>query len=161
MRRQRGAALIIALVFMVMLTVVALSSMHSSTFEIKIARSVKSQMDVMNASEDALKRGEEVVANLGDISSFPSGDGFYQGASLAQLSGLDDLLNNFTASSATVSVGEGQFYIEYLGPISPGGNSAAFGNPGFGTRHLFRITGVGKLDGGQSKVTQSYFATSE
>ncbi len=162
--KQQGAALIVSLVFMVILTLVALSSMHSSSFEIKVARSVKSQMDALTAAEDALANGESFIAGLGDIANYPpvSAVGFYQGASLASLSGLNNLFNDHSSSTATTSVGSGQFYVEYLGPQSTSGNSGVFGTPSIvGIRHLFRITGVGQLAGGQTKVVQSYFAISE
>ncbi len=158
---QQGATLVIALIFMVLLTVISLSSLHSSSFEIKIARSVKSQIDAFTAAEDALASGENFITGLSDISAFPNGDGFYQGASLASLSGLNDLLTGFTGSAAATSVGNGLFYVEYLGSPAVSGNSGASGTPSIDTQHLFRITGAGILADGQVKVAQSYYSTSE
>ena len=159
-RYQSGGTLIIALIFMVLLTVISLSTMHSSSFEIKVARSVKAQVDSLTAAEDALTAGESFLAGLTSIASFPSSSGYYQGASLASQS-LTSLLS-MPSSAATTSIGTGKVYIEYLGTPTPSGNSNSFGKPPMDIKHLFRITGVGQLDdASQVKVIQSYYATDE
>lgn len=168
-QNQRGATLIIALIFLVVLTTVALSGMQTASTEIQTARRVKSQLDVFNAAEEALKFGEDLVQNnyqdpLDFFAAMP-GTGLYVNSEIQdQISNLADiqaLLNSgvVALSSATTSAPntEGGFFIEYMGPLaSPGNGEAATAE-----RYLFRITAVGQqTDGGQRKIVQSYFVTS-
>ncbi|MEH6473375.1 MAG: PilX N-terminal domain-containing pilus assembly protein [Halopseudomonas sp.] len=168
-RNQQGATLIIALVFMVMLTVISLSSMHSSSFEIKVARSVKSGVDALASAEDSLQAGEDEVCNRQQAPSSCNGgfydsfddDGYYVGnqISLADLSTYLSL--NAASSTAAVSgtTTNQTFAIEYLGIINPSGSTINVGQAGADSRYLFRVTGYGQSAKGGAKLTQSYFTT--
>ncbi|WP_210396898.1 pilus assembly PilX family protein [Motiliproteus sediminis] len=168
-RQQRGATLIIALIFLVVLTVVALSGMQTASTEIQTARRVKSQMDVFNAAEEALKYAENVVQNnyadpVDFYAALPS-DGLYLGtdieSAVSNLSSIQALLNSpsVALSSATTSSTdtEGSFFIEYMGPLASPGNGGAAPTD----RYLYRITAIGQMSsGGQRKMVQSYYVTS-
>jgi len=168
-RAQRGSTLIISLIFLVVLTVVALSGMQSASTEIQTARRVKSQLDVFNAAEEALKFGEDLLQNnYGDPVDFYAAlptTGLYLNsdieASISNLGSIQDLLTSasFALSSATTSspTTQGRFMIEYMGPLASPGNGGAAPTE----RYLFRITAVGQqVGGGQRKIVQSYFVTS-
>lgn len=161
--QQQGATLIIALVFLVLLTVISMSSMHSSSFEIKVARSVKSSVDALASSEDSLKAGETEVCNRQQNASDCNGgffdsfddEGYYVGNQVS-LVDLSAYLN--ATSTATLSATQ-SFAIEYLGTINPSGNTINVGQASADNRYLFRVTGYGKSPKGGAKLTQSYFTT--
>ena len=173
LRAQTGSTLIIALIFLVVLTTVALSGMQTASTEIQTARRVKSQLDVFNAAEEALKVAEDLVENnYGDPLDFYGAlpgtgqpdNGLYLNSAIedqiSNLADIQDLLNTgvITLSSATTSSPdtEGGFFIEYMGPLASPGNSGAAPV----SRYLYRITAVGQqADGGQRKIVQSYFVT--
>lgn len=158
-RRQQGATLIIALIFTVLLTVISLSSMHSSSFEIKVARSVKTQIDAFSSAEAALSSAEAFLMTLNGIDDFPTDDGFYQGQGLTDISNLYALLAKPSKAASTPEGSNGLYYIEYLGTPPSAGNSGNAGGSGLTDRYLFRVTGVGILPGGATKIIQSYFVT--
>ena len=55
-RRQRGAALIVGLVLLVVITVLAISGMNTATTEIAMARNDKNSEDVFQAAETGLEQ---------------------------------------------------------------------------------------------------------
>ncbi len=167
---QHGAVLIVALIFMVILTVVALTSMNSSTFEIKIARSVKSQLDALNASENILKEAEQDICafqhipgsgNCGggpDLALFnTAGDGYYSGPELNNITDSSVFFGKYreAASSAV-----GSYTVEYLKAICMPGCSCAAGEDNTGCQqYLYRITSSGQSAKGGNKLIQSQFFT--
>lgn len=166
LQQQQGATLIIALVFLVMLTIISMSSMHSSTFEIKVARSVKSSVDALASAEDSLKAGETEVCNRqqapgecngGFYDSFDD-EGYYVGNQIS-LSNLSGYLNATSTASVSGTTTAQSFAIEYLGIINPSGSTIKMGQTGADSRYLFRVTGYGQSAKGGAKLTQSYFTT--
>lgn len=166
---QGGATLIIALIFLVVLTVVALSGMQTASTEIQTARRVKSQLDVFNAAEESLKFAEDLLQNnyadpVDFYAAMPA-DGLYLHsdieAAVTNLDNIQALLNSASVSlsSATTSSADtqGWFFIEYMGPLATSGN----GSSTTIDRYLYRVTAVGQqTSGGQRKMVQSYFVTS-
>ncbi len=58
MQRQRGAALIIALLVLMMMTMIGITSMEGIILEEKMAGAYNNQQQAFNASENALRAGE-------------------------------------------------------------------------------------------------------
>lgn len=63
-RRQRGAILVIALMFLVLLTIVAVSSISGVTLEEKMAGNLRDQTTAFQAAESALRDAEVDVETL-------------------------------------------------------------------------------------------------
>ena len=55
MRSQRGATLFIALVMLVMLTMFAVSSLNSSTINLKVVGNMQSRGEALNAAQEAIE----------------------------------------------------------------------------------------------------------
>lgn len=77
--KQQGAALITALVFMGILTMLGISAMRSNTLDIKIHNAMKDRSNAFQCAEAALRQGEIFIQNAngrplddGDGSSVPS-----------------------------------------------------------------------------------------
>ncbi|MEH6826278.1 MAG: PilX N-terminal domain-containing pilus assembly protein [Motiliproteus sp.] len=167
LRRQQGATLIIALIFMVLLTVISLSSMHSSSFEIKVARSVKSSVDALNASENALNEAEDDVCGMQnettscgagpDLTQFNiASDGYYS-SSEPGLASFSDFLGKDREMALSAS---GSYTVEYIKSVCMSGCSCAAGEDNAGCkRYVYRVTSSGDSDQGGSRLIQSYYFT--
>jgi len=62
-RKQQGAALITALVFMGILTMLGISAMRSSTLDLKIHNAMKNRLNAFQCAEAALRQGELFIRN--------------------------------------------------------------------------------------------------
>ncbi|WP_156930172.1 PilX N-terminal domain-containing pilus assembly protein [Pseudomonas sp. MOIL14HWK12:I2] len=60
-RRQRGASLLIALVLLLLLTILALTSLRGVTLESRVMGNIKQQHNLQSAAETALRAGEGVI----------------------------------------------------------------------------------------------------
>jgi len=71
---QRGFVLITGLIFLVIITLLALSSMNTTTLQEKLASNLREQSRATEASEAVLRRGERLVADFGEYQ--PSGQDY-------------------------------------------------------------------------------------
>ncbi len=159
-----------ALIFMVVLTVVALTSMNTSTFEIKVARSVKSQLDALNASENILQEAEQDICafqhipgagNCGggpDLALFNAvSDGYYSGPELSDLTYSSVFFGKYRQTASTAV---GSYTVEYMKSICMPGCSCAAGEDNTGCKqYLYRITSSGESPKGGNKLIQSQYFT--
>lgn len=60
-RQQRGASLLIALVLLLLLTILALTSLRGVTLESRVMGNIKQQHNLQSAAETALRAGEGVI----------------------------------------------------------------------------------------------------
>jgi len=67
-RRQQGAALVVGLVLLVVLTILAVSGVFTSTLELRMVRNTQSQERAFQAAEVAI---EQALANPGLSTSVP------------------------------------------------------------------------------------------
>ncbi|RAU44905.1 MULTISPECIES: PilX N-terminal domain-containing pilus assembly protein [unclassified Pseudomonas] len=67
-RRQAGATLIVAIVMLLIITLLALSSMRGVSLESRITGNLKQQKTLLNAAEAALRMGEQSI-NQGQCTS--------------------------------------------------------------------------------------------
>ncbi len=65
--RQRGATLIVALVFLFILTILGIASMGSNTLEQRMAANTKDQNVAFQAAESALRVGELQIASYANL----------------------------------------------------------------------------------------------
>lgn len=68
--RQRGATLLISLILLLIITVLAISSMREVTLEERIVGNLRDQQAAFNGAESALREGEVRLA--ASISSSPN-----------------------------------------------------------------------------------------
>ena len=82
MRRQRGAVLIVALVILLVLTILGVSSVQNTTMEERMAGNYRDRFTAFQAAEAALRRGEEDIADYAIFSAmdfeFNDTDGHYE-----------------------------------------------------------------------------------
>jgi type IV pilus assembly protein PilX len=72
--RQRGAALVISLVIMVIMTLIGLSGMRTTTMSEQMAGNYRDQALALQAAEAALRVGENYLRETTDLPSFIDGN---------------------------------------------------------------------------------------
>ncbi len=74
---QQGAALIVSLVFMLILTIISIASLQTATLQERMAGNMKENTIAFQSAEAALRTAEEVLRS-GILPGFDGTGGFYQ-----------------------------------------------------------------------------------
>lgn len=158
--RQRGAAFVISMVMLLILSLSAITAMRVSNSELTMANAVENQNEAFVAAENSLRAGEREVASKFDgapaFDFEQSGDGFYsQGTFTMNSPDWNGIAYETDANGA-------QYVVEYLGTAPPPRGSLALG-AGAATAQLFvyRIVGRGNSSRGSVRINETIFATSE
>src|SRR5210317_1428172 len=79
--RQRGVSLLVAMVMLIVLTLVGVSSMNTAIVELKMASSMQQQNLALNRANEMLRFGEDdveaIVQNPAAFNFAAGGDGYY------------------------------------------------------------------------------------
>ena len=166
---QRGAALIVSLLILTVMTLIGVTAMSQSGLETLMAGNLQLQTSAMAGAENALSQSEKDVNRIvSDTTGFDfddNTDGFYRfdrnnpidPVTLIQSgSGFETLAGNTPPE---------RYIIEYLGPRAVPGESIVIGRetPSTGREvHLFRNTALSfNDDNGTRRLVQSLFVTAE
>ena len=159
--RQGGAALIISLVLLVILTLMGIATLRTSTMQERMAGNERDQNLAFQAAETALREGERLLQSA-VLPSFPdTANGLYLPADGAELpvwidldrDGADDILSgdwhNHWASNARSYPGSlpdvsttPRYLIEVLPTVAAPGVSLLSGKP-LPDQELYRVTARG------------------
>jgi len=156
-RRQSGVALITGLIFLVMLTLIALTAMQSTTLEERMAGNTRSRDMAFQSGEAAVRAAEKVLGGV----SLPAFNGTKAGyyVQLANGAAGDYWINthdwaakSVLYSGALTGVKEARFVIEAL-PANLGscGDKSFVPKPNSGGG-IYRITSRGVAADGTSRV---------
>ena len=153
-RSQRGVALVIALVFLLILTILGITAMQTATMQERMSGNVRDRNVALQAAEVALRAGERELEEAVLPPSAATGPHYYD--SLEQDLGSDgvqwwyefDWDND--GGVATVSVEgarDARYVIEEMTVFAPGGVSVT--GEAFEDQNFYRITarGTGTTDG--------------
>ncbi|MBL1433195.1 MAG: hypothetical protein COB94_007110 [Gammaproteobacteria bacterium] len=175
---QRGAALIVSLLILTVMTLLGVTAMSQSGLEALMAGNLQLQTSSMAQAENALTQSEESVnAMSSNATPFVFGDptnkddGYYR-------FDHDEVLNNINVVTQIQSAGSTggfealagstpaeRYIVEYLGPRIIPGESITIGRetPRAGSEiHLFRNTALSfNNDNGSRRLVQSVFVTAE
>ncbi|AJD47070.1 type IV pilus assembly protein PilX [Isoalcanivorax pacificus W11-5] len=154
-RGQRGAALMIGLVLLLVMTLMGIAAMRSTTMQERMAGSLQDQNRALQAAESALRGGEQALRGVA-VPTF-DGDGWYDI--------LDDLARptwdtdptNTSANRAIEYTGDTaldesldrppQYYIERLVPViaerGPGGSLSLGDGEALEEMDLYRVVARG------------------
>ena len=170
---QRGVALVMALVFLVILTLLGIGAMNTTALEEKMAFNSKDRNLAFQAAETALKVGENWIGTqLGAPTGFPNNAiGLYDPSTTATpvwdsvtWSGTSNLTvypNTPTQSvsgSLTHISTQPKYVIEYLGQVQPTGGSLTMTNTTSSNLYYYRITarGTGGTDSSVAMVQSTF-----
>jgi type IV pilus assembly protein PilX len=159
-RAERGAALFVALIMLLVLTLIGVAVVRSSGTQIIASANVQLAAEALNAAENsALTAERRILAEFGGIPTFDfdevADDGLYNVGGVAVTTTDWDGI-------AHESEDDAQYVVEYLGPApAPGGSLVAGAGAVAEKRYLFRTTGRGASSRGSVRLVQTIVATAE
>lgn len=166
-KNQSGAALIVSMIMLLLLTIIGVTGMKTTALEERMAGNMRDKALAFESAEAALRDAEafmETVFTLGAFNSDGS-DGYYDN-SVADLwrevdwSGSDgsNTKKAVTVPTSIPGVEPGQYIIEYISDsededVSGGVNLSNIGQgTGAGNTSIFRVTARGTGASGTSAV---------
>lgn len=168
--KQHGVALVLALVFLVIMTILGVAAMSSSNLQEKMAGNQKDRNLAFQASETALVKGEYWIGSQTAMPIFDdsvTNDGLHHPSTTTTPAWDDSASSNVwtgndnaTYSGLTKVSSQPKYIIEDLGEIQDTGSSLSLPNNYKTTgKNLFRITARGK--GGTDAATAMVQSTYE
>ncbi len=151
LHRQRGMALLVSLVFLLLLTLIGLSSMQSATLQEKMTSSVMQRNQSFQIAEAALRVGESAVQV--ETYSLPVCTTTIQCAPPPE-SATVKTAGYISSSGVTWVAAAGGFY----GVQNIGTTLAAVNVPVNTSATLYRITAVAVVGNNQRSVVESIYA---
>jgi type IV pilus assembly protein PilX len=157
--RQRGMALLVSLIMLLLLTMIGISSMQNATLQEKMSASVQLRNQSFQLAEAALRVGENIVA--------PKAYVLTKCANTVACAPPPDSISVTTAGTGSngviwVASGTGFYAIQNIGttasPVNPpdGCYVTSGGLTSYSTVTLYRITAVGLVGGNRSVVESIY-----
>lgn len=144
--RQDGAALILALIFLLLMTMLSTSSMRTATMQERMAGNTRDLNLGFQSAEAALRIAEEWLLDTDVLPEFDDAAGLYQVNSTDRPvwdgSGYSPGNGAVTLPGDLGTAQPPQYYIERLSSIRPAGTSTETGAPAEDI-HYFRVTAVG------------------
>ncbi len=98
-RQQRGAVLVLGLIFLMMLTLMGVAAYSVATQEEKMSGNARDLKRAFEAAETSLRDCEAVIGGFGALPTFNGSGGMYPAAATNQLSVWETV--NWTSSTAT------------------------------------------------------------
>jgi type IV pilus assembly protein PilX len=158
--RQRGMALLISLIMLLLLTMIGISSMQNATLQEKMSTSVQARNQSFQVAEAVLRVGENAVAQ--------KTYSLTKCANTTTCAPPPDSKTVTTAGTGTngvlwVASGTGFYGVQNIGttasPVNPpdGCYATSGGLTSYSTVTLYRITGVG-IYGSSVSVVESIYA---
>jgi len=147
---QRGMALLVSLVFLLLLTLIGLSSMQNATLQEKMAGSVSLRNQSFQGAEAALRVGESAVQL--DSYSLAVCNGTSQCAPPAESSTVKVAGFNSTSGVTWIASGTGFYGVQNIGTTL-----TAVNVPSNTSATLYRVTAVG-IAGNSRSVVESIYA---
>ncbi|WP_323164783.1 pilus assembly PilX family protein [Pseudomonas atacamensis] len=147
---QRGMVLLVSLVFLLLLTLIGLSSMQSANLQEKMAGSVSLRNQSFQAAEAALRVGESAVQL--DSYSLAVCIGTSQCLPPAESSSVSSAGFNSTSGVTWIAAGNGFYGVQNIGTTL-----TAVNVPSNTSATLYRVTAVG-IAGNSRSVVESVYA---
>ncbi len=164
--RQEGVSILVALVMLLVLTLIGVSSMKTSIVELQMAGSMQQQGIALNRAEELLRVGELAVdAIIADPAAFDfaaGGDGYYVNADAIDVHQIDWAAQGLTSIPGANT--NDIYVIEYLGAKPIPGESvkvAADGRIVGGAVHTFRTTTRSAAGKNAVRLVQSIYVSND
>jgi type IV pilus assembly protein PilX len=162
--RQQGVSILVAIIMLLVLTLIGVSSMKTAIIELKMAGSMQQQGVALNRAEELLRVSElDIDAILADPAAYDfaaPGDGYYINADAINVRQIDWVAQGLTA---TQGANTNDFYVtEYLGAKPIPGESvkvAADGRIIGGAVHTFRLTTRSATGKSAVRLVQSIYVS--
>ena len=165
--RQKGVSILVALVMLLVLTLIGVSSMNSSIVELKMATSMQQQGIALNRAEEMLRVGEAnidtIITNPAAYDFAATGDGYYVSADNIDVHDIDWPTQGLVSIKPDANV-EDTYVIEYQGAKPIPGESVKIATDGRiigGAVHTFRITTRSVAGKGAVRLVQSIYVSED
>ncbi len=144
-KRESGAALIVALIFLLVMSLLGTSSVRTSTMQERMAGNMRDGNVAFQRAEAGLRGAEEYLLGTNNLPEFNDNNGLYELNS--------DNRPDWTATPTDPGAGgsvpyptaeapEWRYYVERLSSLRPAGSSTETGTP-VEEIFYFRVTAVG------------------
>jgi type IV pilus assembly protein PilX len=145
--RQSGVALIVALIFLLLMTLLGTSSMRTSTMQERMAGNMRDWNLGFQGAEAALRSAEEFLVDSLVLPEFDDAAGYYQINSSDRPVWDGDVTSDGAGyitypDDIDGSADRPKYYIEKLSSIRPAGTNTETGTP-VEEIFYFRVTAVG------------------
>ena len=150
-RAQGGMVLLVSLVFLLLLTMIGISSMQNATMQEKMAGNVKLRNESFQVAEAALRIGENAVALSAYALDTCSGVNGCAPPSAAEYNSITSAGVGSPSGIAWIAAGAGFYGVQKIGTTANPVNSTC------SSATLYRITGIG-LSGSSRSVLESIYA---
>ncbi len=148
MQRQKGVALLMSLVILLVLSLLATSSMQNSIMQERMSTSSREGLLALEAAEAALREVEEDLEGLTSLNGFGSSNGMHdKGDAPAVFDSATWTTDSKSLSASEVDGITPRYFVEYRGPVSLTADAASGGGAGAFIVNL-NFEGKGKLGGG-------------
>lgn len=133
-RRQRGAALVVALILLLVMTLLGITAMNSSILQGFMSSSYRQQTETLATAENILRAGELDIEDLVANGVGAGRDAYY-------INLVTNPGDQFDATAYAAAWPANQFVIEYLGQrIIPGESIVIGGGLEDSLVHVFRVS---------------------
>ncbi len=162
--KQRGVALLVSLVMLLLMSIIVVQAARSSTLEILLGVNSQHAAQALMMAEDSALTAEIVI----EVN--------YPGAPTVKFNGSNthgihaggdveiDSVDWATLDAQRTGQGDDyrEYFIEYIGPANAIGGSLAVGAGIVSNkRYLYRVSGRGQSSRGTARVVQTIYATAE
>lgn len=168
-RAQRGAALVVSLIILLIMTLLGVSSMQNTTLEERMAGNMRDQNLAFQSAEAALIEGETFLKNTLLIVTDGTA-GLHAKNAAPDVFDMDTWTNDAKSVSASVYLNDEQsarWFIEKIGDVSkstgkdktfdPGGNNTKGGDI-----TGYRVVAIGRgASGSAQSIVSSYYGKKE
>ncbi len=166
--KQRGMAMFISLVMLLLISLIVLHAARSSTLELLMGNNAQHTAQALMRAEDSAVAGEVLIDTNyrgGPTIGFSVAPGQTPTRGLYTAGQIDLKTIDWTGYAAE-RVGTGDTYreyiIEYMGPVTAVGGSLSVGaGAASTTRFLYRVSGRGAASRGSARVVQTIYITAE
>lgn len=166
--RSRGAALVVALILLLVMTILGITALNSSTLQGFMSSAYQQQTSTLTGVENVLLEAEmdieDIVTNgvgtrphfinlLDGSAEFSAGSGIADWEGIGAPADPIEAMGQFAFPS--------RFVIEYMGEFEVPGESIALGGGLADSRiHIFRVSARGiEQQRGGTRIVQSYYVT--
>ena len=144
-KHESGAALIVTLIFLLILSLLGTSSVRTSTMQERMAGNMRDWNVAFQRSEATLRTAEQYLLDTNNLPEFNDTNGLYELKSAARPDWVvrpTDAGGGGYVAFPSSGTPEGRYYIERLSSVRPAGTSTETGTP-VEEIFYFRVTAVG------------------
>lgn len=157
-RRQRGVVLIVSLIMLLVVTLLAVSSMQGTALEEKMAGNTRDRNLAFQTTESAVREAETYIESVVSLGSFNGGGGLFGLTDIEPYYAMgttwSDVSQHVVANSDYGAYARPQYFIKHFTTVkgTEGAmNMSGYGdNKGTGDVSIFKITSRGTGGGADS-----------